>query len=97
MSLQRSAAQQFSSLTNASVTGFTLQGGGVATATTPAFYPAGAIATITMSQVGTTTATADSSGRLHPTVPLGLDVPTVAVVGVPVQTDTANTVTITLS
>jgi S-formylglutathione hydrolase FrmB len=96
VSLQRRAAQQFSSLTNASVTGFTLQGAGNATVATPAFYDPGAVATITMSRGPMTTATADSSGRLHVTVPLGLDVPTVAVVGVPMQTGAANTVTITL-
>jgi hypothetical protein len=43
-----------------------------------------------------TAATADSSGRLHLTVSLGPDVPTAAVVGVPMETGTASTVTITV-
>jgi hypothetical protein len=96
VSLQRRAPQQFSSLTNASSTGFTLQGAGTASVTTPAVYRPGAIATITMTRGGVTTATADSSGRFHVTVPLGLDLPTVAVIGEPLQPGTPNTVTITL-
>ena len=97
VSLQRSATQQFSALTDATPSGFTLHGSGVATVTTPPFYPPGALATVTMSQGNQSTATADTSGRLHLTVPLGVDVPSAAVVGVPLQSGAANTVTIAIS
>ena len=97
VSVQRSAPQQFTYLTAAGAAGFTLRGSGTATVTTPAFYPPGSNATITMSQGATTTAIVDASGRLHLTVPLGVDLPTAAVVGVPMETGTANTVAITIT
>ena len=97
VALQRRATQQFSSLTNATSSGFSLRGSGTATVTTPPFYRPGALATITTSQGNVSTATADASGRLHLTVLLGADVPTAAVLGVPVETGTTNTVTITPS
>jgi hypothetical protein len=90
VSVQRSAAQQFSSLSAASATGFSLAGAGTASVVTPAFYAPGAVETVTMSTTTgktTTTATADSSGALHLSVPLGPDVPSPlgsgAVMGVP--------------
>ena len=97
VALQRRATQQFSSLTNATSSGFSLRGSGTATVTTPPFYRPGALATITTSQGDVSTATADASGRLHLTVPLGADVPTAAVMGVPVETGATNTVTISVS
>jgi hypothetical protein len=90
VSVQRSAAQQFSSLTNAGKGGFTLSGTGTATVVTPALYAPNAIKTVTTSGVTglvTTAATADSGGQLHLTVPLGPDVPDpaggAAIIGVP--------------
>ena len=86
VSVQRSAAQQFSSLTNAGASGFSLAGTGTATVVTPAFYAPNAVERVT---IGATTQTvaADSNGQLHLTVPLGPDVPAPfgsgAVMGVP--------------
>jgi hypothetical protein len=97
VSVQRRDAQQFSYLENASVAGFALRGGGSAIVTTPAFYPPGAVATVTMSRGGTGTAIADADGRLHLTVSLGIDRPTVAIVGEPQELGTLNTVTISIN
>jgi len=91
VSLDRPAPQQFSALTNGGANGFTLQGTGTATVVTPAFYPRGAHVKITIAgPSGTTTvpATADRSGRLVVTIPLGgTEVPAgvsgSAVIGVP--------------
>jgi len=86
VSVDRDAAQQFSALTKASSAGFSLQGSGTATVTTPASYAPGSAHEVTTSgPAGTTTSTAiaDASGRLQLTVSLGRALPTVAVVGVP--------------
>ena len=90
VSVQRSAAQQFSSVIDASADSFMLSGAGTATVVTPAFYPPGAVEHVTISPttgITRTTATADGAGRLHLTVPLGPDVPpplgSAAVIGVP--------------
>ena len=86
VAIDRSAAQQFSSLTGAGVSGFTLQGSGTATVTTPPLYPPGSVHAVSMSTplgATTSTATADAMGRLQLTVSLGPSLPTVAVVGLP--------------
>jgi hypothetical protein len=93
--LRRSGAQQFSALTNAGSTGFTLQGTGTAIVTTPAFYRPRSVALVRISGRTPTAVTVDSAGRLEVTVPLGLDVPSPAIVGVPVLPGRAVTVTIT--
>ena len=86
VSVQRSAAQQFSSLTSAGAGGFSLAGTGTATVVTPAFYAPNAVERVS---IGSTTQTvaADGNGQLHLTVPLGPDVPAPfgsgAVMGVP--------------
>jgi S-formylglutathione hydrolase FrmB len=91
VSLERPALQQLSYLTDAGAQGFTLQGTGLASVVTPAFYPPRAVAVVTLAgQRGssTLTVTADADGRLHLSVPLGgAAVPGVvggaAVIGVP--------------
>ena len=96
LSIDRAATQQFSSLTDATRDGFTLQGGGAVSVTTPVFFPAGASMQITVSSPtgsATTTATADGAGRLHLTVELP-DLPTAAVIGVPTLPPGTATVTI---
>jgi len=86
VSVQRSVAQQFSSLTNAGAGGFTLAGAGTATVVTPPFYAPNAVESVMISGA-TQTVTADGAGQLHLTVPLGPDVPAPfgngAVMGVP--------------
>jgi len=86
VSVQRSVAQQFSSLTNAGAGGFSLSGAGTASVVTPAFYGPGAVENVTIGGVAHSV-TADSAGQLHLTVPLGPDVPAPfgngAVIGVP--------------
>jgi len=86
VAVQRSAAQQFSSLTNGWEGGFALAGSGTATVVTPAFYPPNAPEKVTVGST-TQTVTADSNGQLHVTVPLAPDVPSPlgsgAVMGVP--------------
>lgn len=74
VSLQRPAAQQFSSLINAGPHGFALRGAGTAAVTTPAVYQANSPATVTFSGLaGTHTAhlQTDSAGQLGMTVALG--------------------------
>jgi S-formylglutathione hydrolase FrmB len=93
--LRRSGVQQFSDLTNARPAGFTLQGTGTAIVTTPAFYKPRSAVVVSISGRPPTTATVDSRGRLTLTVPLGLDVPSPAIVGVPILPGQAVTVTIT--
>lgn len=93
--LRRSGTQQFSALTRAGPTGFTLQGTGTAIVTTPPFYKPRSVAAVTISGRPATTVTVDSAGRLEVTVPLGLDVPSPAIVGVPVLPGKAVTVAIT--
>ena len=90
VSLQRSAAQQFSALTNAGTAGFGLSGTGTASVVTPPFYAPNAVEHVTVSTTTGATATtlnADSAGQLHVTVPLAPDVPgplgSAAVIGVP--------------
>jgi len=86
VSVQRSSAQQFSSLTNAGPGGFSLSGTGTASVVTPPFYAPNAAENVTISGV-TRTVTADGGGQLHLSVPLGPDVPdpagSAAVIGVP--------------
>jgi len=69
-SFTRAAAQEFSALTFAGPGGFTLQGTGTATVTTPASYQPGEHATVTIG-TKTTSARADDRGRLRIVVPLG--------------------------
>jgi hypothetical protein len=95
--VNRTAAQQFSALNDASSTGFSIHGSGTASVTTPAFYVPGATLHVTTSGplgASTSTATADASGRLQLSVSLGPALPTVAVVGVPTVPPGAATVTI---
>ena len=66
VSWQRSAAQDWSSLTAAGPAGFTLSGQGTASITTPAFYKPGAVLEVNGIRVH-----ADRTGRLHLTVALG--------------------------
>jgi hypothetical protein len=99
VSLQRSSAQDWTTLAGAGADGFTLTGVGSATVVTPAHYPPGAPARVTLGSGLSTsviTTTADGSGRLHLTVPLGLDVPSAEVIGVPTQPGSATTVHIAL-
>jgi S-formylglutathione hydrolase FrmB len=74
VSLTRGAAQEFSSITDAGHSGFTLQGSGIARVTTPAAYRPGSIATITIastSGIATSHLRVGRDGRLVITVPLG--------------------------
>jgi S-formylglutathione hydrolase FrmB len=100
VALERSSAQDWTTLAAAGPDGFALTGVGRATVVTPPSYPPGAIARVTMRTgsltSSTTTATADDLGRLHLTVPLGLDVPSAEVIGVPVQPGSTTTVDIAL-
>jgi S-formylglutathione hydrolase FrmB len=101
--VQRSAVQQFSDLSGAQRAGFTLRGTGTADVTTPAFYRPGSVKQVTAA--GTfgrtvTTAVADAAGRLHLTVPLGVDLPglgSAAVMGVPSAPTTGETTTVTIA
>jgi len=86
VSVQRSVAQQFSSLTNGGPAGFALSGAGTATVVTPPFYAPNAAESVTIAGA-TQSVTADGGGQLHLTVLLGPDVPSPfgdgAVMGVP--------------
>jgi len=86
VSVTRSAAQQFSKLTNASASGFALAGTGSASVVTPAFYAPNAAEKVTIGSA-TQTVTADGNGQLHLTVPLATDIPAPfgsgAIMGVP--------------
>jgi S-formylglutathione hydrolase FrmB len=98
VALQRRSTQDWTTLADAGADGFTLTGVGRATVVTPALYPPGTTARVTMTSplaTSTTLATADPSGRLHLTVPLGLDVPSAEVIGVPQQPGTTTTVRFT--
>ena len=105
VSLDRPAQQQFSHLTDAGPGGFTLQGTGVATVDTPAVYPPGAEATVTVFGVSGPSSqpvTVGSDGRLHLSVPLGsVPVPgavgSAAVMGVPTPPVGSGTTTVTIS
>ena len=99
----RSAAQQFSDLTDAQPSGFALRGTGTAAVTTPAFYPPGSTWTVTMATSlasSVTSVVADAEGRLQLTVPLGVDAPGVggaAVMGVPSAPTTGAVTTVTIA
>jgi hypothetical protein len=97
VAFRRIGAQQFSALTNAGPTGFTLTGTGTAVVTTPASYKPHSVAVVRISGHPPASVTADSAGRLEVTVPLGLDVPSPAIVGVPVIPGQAVAVTISHS
>lgn len=67
-------AREFSHLSNAGRTGFTLTGSGSATVVTPAFYRPGSTARVSMAGSGPRTlqrVRAGKKGRLHLLVPLG--------------------------
>lgn len=85
VSWQRSAAQDWSALTDAGPSGFTLDGAGTATVVTPAFYRPGAVLRANGAVVR-----ADRTGRLHLTVALG-GAASPAVVGEPGVVDLGNT------
>ena len=103
VAVQRSAVQQFSDLSDAQRDGFTLRGVGTADVTTPGFYRPGSVSKVTMdSPFGhtVTTAVADAAGRLHLTVPLGVDVPEAggaAVIGVPSASTTGASTTVSIA
>ncbi|MEY2461536.1 MAG: hypothetical protein QOG30_3366, partial [Acidimicrobiaceae bacterium] len=103
VTVQRSAVQAFSDLSNAQRDGFTLRGTGTADVTTPSFYRPRSVSTVTIeTTVGrtSTTAVADARGRLHLTVPLGVDVPGVggaAVMGVPSAPTTGASTTVSIA
>ncbi len=86
VSVQRSAAQQFSSLTNANANGFSLSGSGTASVVTPPYYAPISAHSVTIGSA-VQTVTADSNGQLHLTVPLTPDIPaplgSAAVIGLP--------------
>jgi len=92
--VHRSAAQQFSALTVATAGGFTLQGSGTATVTTPAFYRPRSVWVVSVPGRPPAAVTADSTGRLRVTVPLGPDLPSPTVVGLPLVPGSPVTVTI---
>lgn len=92
--VHRSAAQQFSALMDASAGGFTLQGSGTATVTTPAFYPPRSVWVVSVPGRSPAAVTADSTGRLRVTVALGPDLPSPTVVGLPLVPGRPVTVTI---
>jgi hypothetical protein len=74
VSIDRSAAEEFSSLTDGSPKGFLLTGSGTATVTTPADYEPGRKLTVTVDgPAGSTTSwvRAGPSGRINVVVPLG--------------------------
>jgi S-formylglutathione hydrolase FrmB len=104
VALQRAAVQQFSYLTDGRPEGFTLQGTGTATTVTPPFYTPASVETVTLTGAsGTSTfdATADSTGRLHLTLPLGgIDIPGplggIAVIGLPGVLPLGGSVTVTI-
>jgi S-formylglutathione hydrolase FrmB len=66
----RATAQAFSSLINATAGGFSLRGLGSADVTTPALYAPGSVHAVTIAG-RRTSVTADGTGALHVTVPLG--------------------------
>ena len=73
VSLARPAVQQFSHLYDGGPGGFTLDGAGTATVTTPAVYQPGSTATVTVAAPSGTTSsllTVDGTGRLTISVPL---------------------------
>jgi hypothetical protein len=107
VTLARPEAQQLSILTDGRRDGFTLQGTGRATVTTPPLYAPGSVATITFantsgSAVPATTAVADAAGRLHVSVPLSATpapgaVGSAAVIGVPLVPPWGGTTTVSIA
>lgn len=93
VSFQRQARQQLTALTGASRSGFTLQGTGVATVTTPPQYRPRSLAQVTIAGLPSLVRVGND-GRLRLTVPLSIDVVAPAIIGVPVVSGTATTVTI---
>ena len=93
--MHRQAAQAFTTLSGATCDGFTLQGSGRATVTTPPCYLPGFALEVTIGGVGRERLVAGADGRLRIDVPLGLDLAVPAVVGVPVQLGTPVSVTVT--
>ncbi len=91
----RQAAQAFTTLSGATCSGFTLQGTGAATVTTPSCYLPGASVHAVVPGVGDERLLADIEGRVQVDVPLGLDVALPAVIGEPVQWGTPVSVTLT--
>jgi hypothetical protein len=100
VALERRSAQDWTTLAEAGADGFALTGVGRATVTTPAQYPPGAAVRATIGTgLSATNAivTADGSGRVRLTVPLGTDVPSVEVIGVPTQPGSTTTVRLALA
>ena len=64
VAIQRSAVQEFSSLTDAGPDGFVLAGSGRATVTTPAVYPAGSSVSVSVAGAPPQRLAVDGSGRL---------------------------------
>ena len=93
VALDRSTPQQFSALTDATSTGFTLQGNGTGVVTTPAFYKPRSVVTVTIGDTPPKRTRADSAGRLKLTVPLGPDLPSPAIIGTPIIPGPVVTVT----
>ena len=92
--VHRNEAQQFSALTGATAAGFTIQGSGAATVTTPAFYRPRSVLVVSVPGRTPAAVAADTTGRLTVTVPLGPDVPGPAVIGEPLVPGSPVTVTI---
>lgn len=92
--VHRNEAQQFSALTGAAASGFTIQGSGTATVTTPAFYRPRSVLVVSIPGRPPTPVAADATGRLTVTVPLGPDLPSPAVIGEPLVPGTPVAVTI---
>ena len=84
VSVQRNEAQQFSALSDADAAGFTIQGAGTATVTTPRAYRPGSTLLATVDGVAQAPVTVDRTGRATITVALGPDLPVPAVIGEPV-------------
>jgi S-formylglutathione hydrolase FrmB len=77
-SFARTAAQEFSELSNGASTGFTLSGSGSATVTTPAYYRPGSHVKVSMG-ADKQGVTVGRDGRLRLSVPLGTAASTVSV------------------
>ncbi len=76
VSLDRQADEQFSSLTYATASGFTLRGAGTATVVTPSLYRPNEALVVSVAgpnATATRTVSADGDGHLRLTIPLGGD------------------------
>ena len=82
--LHRSGPPQFTAVTSAGAAGFTIQGVGTAVVTTPAYYEPGSVVVVRIPGRPPVIDRIGPAGRLEVTVPLGPDVPSPAIVGVPV-------------